>query len=393
MSSVYRRVLAPPGALAFTLSGLLGRLGYAMQGVSVLTAVVARRHSYALAGTVSAAGLLGVAVCLPLLGRLVDRHGQYRVTLLSALGSTLPQLTLVLLLHRQAPCWALALAAFAAASSPNLGGMARARWSRLHAADPAALHGANALEQALDELCFMGGPVLGMLLCAAWPEAGLLTVCALTTVGGLCFALQRGTEPPVTAPAAGRRPVGRGVLPLLAVFFGTGILFGSLEISTLAWAGAQGHRSAAGVLLGLQAAGSCLAGLLYGLRATGGPTARRLLLGLAAMTALLLLPLTAAQLGAGLGGFALAMLLAGTGTAPTMVSGMTLLQRLLPASALNAGLAAAVSAIVTGSSAGSALGGLLIQHTAPATGFALPAAAAALALLLARAASARLSPA
>ncbi|MFE9427137.1 MFS transporter [Kitasatospora sp. NPDC006697] len=393
MFSAYRRAFAPRGALAFTLFGLLGRLGYAMQGVSVLTAVVARRHSYALAGTVSAAGLLGVAVALPLLGRLVDRYGQYRVALPSALGSTLPQLALVLLIHAQAPAWALAAAAFAAATSPNLGGMARARWAVLHRADPAALHSANALEQALDELCFTAGPVLGMLLCAAWPEAGLLTISALTTVGGIGFALQRATEPPVHPAGRADRPGGRGVPTLLAVFFGTGLLFGSMEISTLAWAGGHGHRSAAGLLLGLQAAGSCAAGLLLGLRAVrGGGAVRRLLLGLAAMAALLLLPLTAAGLDAGLGGFAVAMLLAGTGTAPTMVSGMTLLTRLLPPGALNAGLAAAVSAIVTGSSAGSALGGLLIQHTGPAAGFALPAGAAVLALLLAHTARHRLEP-
>ena len=45
---------------------------------------------------------------------------------------------------------------------------------------------------------------------------------------------------------------------------------GRLEVVTIAFADAQGHRTAAGAVLALQAAGSCAAGLLYGLlRLTG----------------------------------------------------------------------------------------------------------------------------
>ncbi|TQF04705.1 MFS transporter [Kitasatospora acidiphila] len=392
MFSSYRQVLTPTGALAFTLTGLLGRLGYAMQGVSLLTAIAVRRHSYALAGTVTAAAMVGVAIGLPLLGRLVDRYGQRRIALPAALLTLAPQLALVLLIHRQAPTWALAATAFASSFGPNLGGMARARWAHLHQDDPTVLHRANALEQALDELCFMTGPVLGAVLCTWQPEAGLLAIAVLTTVGGVLFAAERRTEPPIAPVTAGDgvRPRAHGVPALLAVFFGTGILFGSLEITTLAWTGAHGHSWAAGPLLGLQAAGSCAAGLAFGMLPARGGAVRRLLLGLTAMAALLLLPLGAVGLGGGVALLAPAMLLAGSGTAPTMVSGFTLLQRLLPTGALNAGMAVAVAAIITGSSAGSVLGGLLIQHTAPGAGFVLPAVAAATALLIAHTARHRL---
>jgi predicted MFS family arabinose efflux permease len=165
-----------------------------------------------------------------------------------------------------------------------------------------------------------------------------------------------------------------------------------MEITTLAWSRAHGHQSAAGVLLGLQAAGSGLSGLLLGLRPARGAPVRRLLLGLAMMAAALLLPLTVALLDGGPVPLGLALFLAGTGTAPTMVTGMTLLQRVLPAAALNEGMAIAVCGIVVGISAGSALGGLLAQHTTSGPGFALPAAAAALALLLALTGRARLTP-
>ncbi|WP_051970188.1 MFS transporter [Kitasatospora azatica] len=388
MFSSYRRVLAPPGALAFTLYGLIGRLSYSMLGVSLLTAIVARRHSYALAGTVSAAGMIGVALGMPLLGWLVDRYGQSRVSVPTALVSAVPRTAAPFLIHGGAPGWLLCLASFVASVAPNLGGMSRARWTHLHGTDPSALHSANSLEQVLDELCFMAGPVLGMLLCTTlYPEAGLLAISALSTAGALLFAAQRRTEPPIAAaPSGGSRSPLRspGTLVLLAVFFVTGILFGSMEIGTLAWAGSHGHQSVAGVLLGLQAAGSCVSGLAFGLLPARRAPGTRLLLGLTAMSCLMLLPVTVAGLGGGPGLLAVALFLAGTGTAPTMVTGMTLLQRVLPAAALNEGMAIAVSGIVTGISAGSALGGAVAQQSGGAgTGFALPAAAAALALLVA----------
>lgn len=99
------------------------------------------------------------------------------------------------------------------------------------------------------------------------------------------------------------------------------------------------------------------------------------------MTVLLLLPLTAARLGAGVLPLAAVLFVTGLGTAPTMVTGMTLLQEVLPAGTLNEGMALAVSGIMAGISAGAALGGQLAQHTAPGTGYSLPVTAAALALL------------
>ncbi|MCX4748210.1 MFS transporter [Kitasatospora sp. NBC_01287] len=398
--TAYRRLFATPGALAFTCYGLIGRLSFSMLGVSLLTAIADRRHSYALAGTVAAAGLVGVALGMPLLGRLVDRYGQRRVTVPAALASAVPRASLPLLLHLGAPAWTLCAAALGASVAPNLGGMARARWAHLHRADPALLHRANALEQALDELCYLTGPVLGMLLCTTlFPEAGLLAVSLLSATGALLFATQRRTEPPLAPPPAtgARSPLRiRGVLLLVAVFLGTGVVFGSLEITTLAWSAAHGRQSAAGLLLGLLAAGSGVSGLLFGLLPQAAAPVRRLLLSLAALAALLLLPLSVAVLGGGTGGgiglLAAALFVAGTGTAPTMVSGLTLLQRLLPAATLNEGMAFAVSGIVTGISAGSALGGLLAQHERPGLGYLLPAGAAALALLVALAGAHRLRP-
>ena len=71
-----------------------------------------------------------------------------------------------------APDWTLFASYAATATTPNTGGMSRARWAHLLGDDPAALHTANSFEQAADELCFMLGPVLAAFLCTAAVPGG-----------------------------------------------------------------------------------------------------------------------------------------------------------------------------------------------------------------------------
>ncbi|MFE7560224.1 MFS transporter [Kitasatospora sp. NPDC057500] len=388
MLTPYRRLFARPGTAAFTLAGLLGRLSMSMTGVSLVVLLAERRGSYALAGAVGAAGLVTGAVGMPLIGRLVDRFGQARVTVPAVLYNVVPLSALLLCVRAGAPDWTLYPCWAAGAAAPNLGGMARARWAHLLRDEPDDLHLANSFEQALDELCFMAGPVLGMVLCTTIaPEAGLLTAGGLGAVGALLFAAQRRTEPPPAArPAGGRhgsplRVPGLRVLTL--TFLSTGMIFGALDLTTVAYADALGRRPVAGVLLALVAAGSCVAGLVFGTLRPGGPAGARFLRGVAAMAGLLLLPLAAGLGGAGLALLGAALFAAGTGTAPTMVTGMTLLQELLPRRQLNEGMAIAVSGILVGISGGSALAGTLAEHAGPGAGYWIPAVAAALALLIA----------
>ncbi|MFD9816009.1 MFS transporter [Streptomyces sp. NPDC059080] len=166
------------------------------------------------------------------------------------------------------------------------------------------------------------------------------------------------TEPPVAAPApAGGRPARAplrtpGLPPLLAVFVATGAVFGSMEVVTVAYADGHGARSAAGAMLALQAAGSCVAGLLCGLRPPAGNPRRRLVAALTAMAALLV----AVELAAATGRLPLvagALLVAGLATAPAMIAGMALLTARTPAERLNEGMTLAVTALLTGIAAGS----------------------------------------
>lgn len=375
----YRRLLATPGARAFTTGNLIARLPMGMFSVSAVIMIAGSRGSYALAGAVTATGLAATAVVAPWTARLVDRYGQARIAVPATAIATLGSLALLLCVHYDAPAWTLFAAYAATATTPNTGGMSRARWAHLHRGDPAALHTANSFEQAADELCFMLGPALAALLCAAlFPEAGTLIGAILLMTGVLVFAAQRATEPPVAPRTRAGSPLRtRGMPALLATFLATGAVFGAMEVVTIAHAG--------GAILALQAGGSCVAGLLYGSLRPAGDIRRRLLWCLAGMTTLMSLPLFAASASDSLLTLAGGLLLAGAATAPTMVTGMTLVQRLTPEGQLNEGMTLSVTALLGGIAAGSAVGGWMVEHTGAATGYVAPVCAAGLALAVAAA--------
>lgn len=384
----YVRLFAPPGTVAFTLGNLLARLPMGMFTVSAVIMIAGSRGSYALAGAVTATGLAATALVGPLTARLVDRHGQARVALPATLIALLGSLSLVLCVATEAPDWTLFASYAATATTPNTGGMSRARWAHLFRTDPGALHTANSLEQALDELCFMLGPVLAAALCTTlFPEAGTLTGCVLLLTGMLLFTAQRSTEPPVWRAEAGaeREPAPLrlpGIPPLLLTFLATGAIFGSLEVITVGYADGQGHKAAAGAVLACQAAGSGVAGLAFGALSPRGPVKRRFLYCVGAMAALMTLPLLASSTGS-LPLLAAALLVAGMATAPTMVTGMTLVQRTTPRSRLNEGMTLAVTALLGGVATGSAVGGWSVERLGPdGWAYTVPVSAALLALLV-----------
>ncbi|MEU8805657.1 MFS transporter [Streptomyces violaceoruber] len=380
----YRRLLSTPGARAFTIGNLTARLPMGMFSVSAVVMIAGTRGSYALAGAVTATGLAATALVAPWTARLVDRYGQARVAVPATLFAALGSVALLLCVRHGAPAWTLFAAHAATATTPNTGGMARARWAHLLEGDADALHTANSFEQATDELCYMFGPVLAAFLCTAlFPEAGTLVGVVLLVTGMVLFTAQRATEPPArprpTAKAPFRAP---GIPSLLVVCLAMGGVFGAMEVVTIAFADAQGHRAAAGLVLALQAAGSCAAGLLYGAIRPAGPPEHRLPWCVAAMTALLTLPLLAASLGGSLPLLALTLLIGGMATAPTMVTTMTLVQHRTPEGRLNEGMTLAVTGLLGGIACGSAAGGWTVEHVSPTAAYGIPVTAAATALLL-----------
>ncbi|WP_442816163.1 MFS transporter [Streptomyces sp. NBC_01233] len=370
----YRRLFARPGTRGFTAGNLLARLPMGMFGVSAVMMIAGQRGSYALAGAVTATGLAATALVAPWTARLIDRHGQARIAVPATLIAVLGSLSLIACVRTGAPAWTLFASYAATATTPNIGGMSRARWTHLLRDSPAAHHTAMSFEQAADELCFMLGPVLAAFLCSAvFPEAGTLTGAALLLTGMLVFTSCRATQPPVAAAPRKGSPL-RALGPLLPLFLITGVVFGSMEITSIAHLDARGLGASTGLILALQAAGSCAAGLLYG---TLRP--RSLKACVCALAVLMTLPWAAAATGS-LPALGCALLLAGMATAPTMVTAMSRVHALTPEGRLNEGMTLAVTAIFAGIAAGSAGAGLAVESVGPTAAYGVPAAAALIAL-------------
>jgi MFS family permease len=170
----YREIFAIPRAWRFSVAGIIGRLPMSMYGLGLVLLISAGTGRYALAGTVSAAAALGNAACAPQFGRLTDRLGQHRVLVPICVVFALSVAGLVAAVQLHGPDWTLFAAGVpGGATMPQLGPMARARWSALLAGSP-RLHTAFSVESIADEICFVIGPAAVTLLATqVAPAAGV----------------------------------------------------------------------------------------------------------------------------------------------------------------------------------------------------------------------------
>jgi hypothetical protein len=272
-SATYRALLRAPGAAAFFLTAVAGRVGIAMTSLGIVWLVHARTGSYAQAGLVTGGFAVAEAVAGPQLARLIDRFGQTRVLPPALLAHAAAVAALLALVAAGTPDWLMtAGGVLAGATIPQLGALSAARWvALLRDERAAALPTAFALEALANELAFLVGPALVSILGASgYPAVGPAAAAALVVVGGLCFAAQRGTAPPASG-ATGRHRSGRSLLrPGFAVLVGVNLaiggFFGAMQISVTAFAVEHGAAGTAAALFTVSSCASLLAGWLYGLR-------------------------------------------------------------------------------------------------------------------------------
>lgn len=286
MPSPYRALFAAPGSKGFSAAGFVGRMPLSMMGIGVVTMISQLTGRYGLAGSLSATIALAAAAIGPQVSRLVDLHGQRRVLRPATLVALVASAGMLLAAHFGWPDWVLFVCAVGIGSVPSLGAMIRARWAALYRGTP-QLHTAYSFESVVDEVCFIFGPIISIGLSTAWfPEAGPLLAACFLAVGVFWLTAQRATEPePHPREQDGGRSALRspGLHVLVATFVATGTIFGAVDVVTVAFADEQGHKGAASVVLALYAAGSCVAGLVFGLLHLPGAPERRWLLGICAM--------------------------------------------------------------------------------------------------------------
>ncbi|MBP7662915.1 MAG: MFS transporter [Shewanella sp.] len=384
MANPYSELFDAPGTKGFALAGLLARIPLPMMGIGIITMLSQLRGSYTLAGAVSATFVLSYALLSPQISRLVDRHGQSQVLPAATALSVTGVLLLLACTWWQAPDWTLFIGALLAGTMPSMSAMVRARWTEIYRGHP-RLQTAYSLETVLDEVTFIAGPPLSVgLSVAIFPQAGPLVAAVLLPIGVFALLAQRETEPRVTAQNGSTDCSGSVIqladIRLLALLMmAMGVIVGTVDIVSVAFAEQQGQPAAASLILSAYAVGSCLSGLLFGSLKLPIPLHRMLLLGGLA-TAITTVPLL---LVASIPTLAIAVFVAGIFFAPTMIVAMSLVERQVPEHQLTEGMTWLLAALNVGVALGAAVSGQVIDDGGALVGFSVALCAGMLVLLVA----------
>lgn len=372
MLGAYGQVLRTPGALRFTASGFIARMPLAITGLSIVLLVSTTTGSYALAGAMSAGYAIASAGCTILTSRLVDRQGQHRVLPILAAGYAGALVAFVLAITAGYEVVAFIAVMAAGSSQPAIGAAVRARWS--HVLDQSALvRSAFAWESILDEVVFTVGPLIatGLALRISLPSP-LILAAALTLTGTILLATQRSTQPLATPRhqrAPGERTAIRSPgLPIVAVIaVGLGWVFGSYEVSTVAFAAQAGEATSSGTVLAVWAAASGISGIWFGARHWHLTLPAQAALS----TGLLCLGLIPAMLAPTVPWLIAVTVLSGATIAPALIITFSLAERIVAPSDLTEGLTWVVSGLSLGFSVGVAIAGAVVDHLGTTWAFGL----------------------
>lgn len=363
----YTTLLKTPGAKGFVLAGLLARLPVSMTAIGIITMLSELNASYTLAGGVAAVFTLSCAVIAPRISRLVDRYGQSKVLPYTAFVALVSILSLLAVAYWQLPSWMLFIFAILGGFTPNMSAMVRARWTEIYRGKP-ELQTAYALESVLDELCFIVGPPLSVGLCVGlFPQAGPLLAMLFLFIGVTAFVVQKKTEPAVKKIEVYNASVFRltmvKALTLLLVFLG--IIVGTIDVASVAFAKNQNMPASASIVLSFYAVSSCAAGLLFGMMQFKWSLAKLLLLSSLA-TMLSTIPLLMVW---NIASLSVTVFIAGLFFSPTMITAMSLVEENVPDEQLTEGLTWLLSGLGIGVAMGAAMSGYIIDEYNIRAGF------------------------
>jgi MFS family permease len=370
----YRELLGLPHAKALVGWSLLGRVPVGMTPLALLFLVRSQGESYGAAGIVVAVYAVALGVGAPIGGRQVDRYGPTPVLLIRVVLFAAFLTAVVLLAVADAEIAPIAFfSALAGLSMPPLSSTVRVVWPRL--ARDELRSTAYALEAALQELHFVGGPLLAAALAAIEPVAAVAGAGLASLVGTTAVARLPPVRetPPSRAGGAGRLGAlgSAGVRTIVLYAATAGVAFGAVELAMPALAEEHGARELGGIALACFSAGSLVGGLLAGLRPTRSDL-RRFVSGAFVLSGALL----AFQLAVSIPTLCVLAFVAGLPIAPTIGALYTLIDRTARQGTAAEAFAWFGTAISIGIAIGSALGGLLVDERGVRWSFAVGAVVA-----------------
>lgn len=395
-----RRSAAPPSTalgdvmgsphVARLLAGtLLGRLPNSMAPATIVLLVTQSAGSVVLGGILSAVYVLASALSQPVKGRLLDRHGQTRVSGPAAVINASGLLALATVDAQTQQVLAAVLVTIAGLCTPPLEAGLRALWSTvLH--HPGQRRVALAADTGSQGLLYVTGPLLAAFLTSQYSPGTALVATAATGLTGSFIVLT--SRPSRAWRGVARKPTGSGtplrngaLRSLLLALAGVGFAGGAVSVWAVAMAARHHFDMLSGLIPGAYALGSLLGGLAFGRRSWPGSTTAQLLASTVGFTTawlpLLLLPAPRAAV--------LLVLLPGLCLPVLITSAFITAESLAPSGNLTETYAWMILSLGVGTASGTALGGALAGY--PLAGPALPVTGAAVALTVLATARQRLA--
>ncbi|MGW3135506.1 MFS transporter [Streptomyces sp. NPDC001139] len=380
MAAGYLEILRARHAARLLTGTLVGRLPNATAAIAIVLFVRAEGGTYSLAGALAAVYGVANAVGQPVLGRLVDLHGQPRVQLPAALASAL---AIACFAVTGTGPLALAYVCVAAAGlfTPPLEGGLRALWPSVLGREE-QVHTAYAMDAVAQEVMFAAGPLLVTLCVSLWSAgAALVVVNVLGVLGALSVVVSPPSRGWRSAPreahwlGALRSP---GLLALLGAFLFVGMALGSITVASVPYADEHGGDAVYGWIMAAIGLGALVGGTVYGARRWTGEPARRLQV-LVALLAVCYLPL---MLMPGAVAMVLLTVVAGLFLAPVIACAFVLVDRHAPRGTVTEAFSWIVTTFTVGASVGTGLAGPVVEAGGAVWGYAVPGAAGGVSLLV-----------
>jgi len=382
----YRRLLATPGALAFSIPGMIARLPIAMTYLSVTFIVIHETDSYTLAGTISTGAALINAAFSPIWSRKADQLGQAKV-----LRFTIPAyisfgLLFIFTITHKAPTFIwMSFIFIAEAFLPNIGGLVRRRW--LHTLEESEggrplINTAYSFEALVDEIVFVIGPLVASAAAISIaPQAGMYFAFSFMSVGTGLYILQKKSEPPPHPKVEGEKRTAVLAIPhvqaVFVMYIFLGACFMSTTLSTIAFADQHGAKSSTGLLLAIWSAGSGVAAVINGAikwKMTDGQKFVYLIFIMIFATIPLLFSHTLLVLG-------IVLFLNGFGIAPIIISGYAIVEKSVPAAKVTEAFAWVIAGLQIGNALPGPLTGYMIDHYGADKSFIVPVIALLITIL------------
>ncbi|MGW7206868.1 MFS transporter [Streptomyces sp. NPDC054837] len=380
MAAGYLEILRARHATRLLVGTLVGRLPNATAAIAIVLFVRAEGGSYSLAGALAAVYGVANAVGQPVLGRLVDLHGQPRVQLPAAVASALAMAAFAFTGPDRLAAAYVAVAVAGLFTPPLEGGL-RALWPSVLRKE-GQVHTAYAMDAVAQEVMFTLGPLLVTVCTSLWSaRAALLVLNVIGVLGALSVVVSRPSRAWRSAPreahwlGALRSP---GLLALLGAFLFVGIALGSITVASVPYADDHGGDVVYGWLMAAIGLGALIGGTVYGARRWTGEPARRLRV-LVALLAVCYLPLL---LMPGAVAMVLLTVVAGVFLAPAIACAFVLVDHHAPRGTVTEAFSWLVTTFTVGASVGTGVAGPVVEAGGAGWGFAVPGVAGGVSLLV-----------